>query len=60
VSEDLVTARPVSRLGVKGDTSLRGARLPLAGFLFGVKGMFLGGAVPLLLILLWRLFGFSD
>jgi len=50
----------VSRRSLRADPSLRGARLSLAGFILGVVGMFLGGAVPLLLMFLWRFFGLSD
>ena len=50
----------VSRRALKGDPSLRGARLSLAGCLLGLVGMFLGGAVPPILMLLWRLFGRGD
>lgn len=50
----------VSRRTLKGDPSLRGARLSLAGFILGLVGVFLGGAIPLILMLLWRLFGWGD
>ena len=50
----------VSRRSLRADPSLRGARLSLAGFILGIAGMFLGGAVPVLLMLLWRFFGSSD
>jgi len=50
----------VSRRALRADPSLRGARLSLAGFLLGIVGMFLGGAVPVLLMLLWRFFGWGD
>lgn len=43
-----------------GDSSLRGTRLSLAGFALGLVGIFLGGAVPLLLMLLGRLVGWTD
>ena len=36
------------------------SRLSLAGFILGIVGMFLGGAVPVLLMLLWRFFGWGD
>jgi hypothetical protein len=50
----------VSRRALTGDPSLRGARLSLAGFILGLAGVFLGGAIPLILMLLWRLFGWGD
>jgi hypothetical protein len=50
----------LSRRALRADLSLRGARLSLAGFILGLVGMFLGGAVPLLLVLLLRLLGWSD
>jgi hypothetical protein len=50
----------VSRRALRADLSLRGARLSLAGFILGLMGMFLGGVVPLLLVLLVRLLGWSD
>ena len=50
----------VSRRSLRADPSLRGARLSLAGFILGIVGMFLGGAVPVLLMLLWRFSGSSD
>ena len=50
----------VSRRSLRADPSLRGARLSLAGFMLGIVGMFLGGAVPVLLIPLWRSSGSSD
>ena len=50
----------VSRRALRADLSLRGARLFLAGFILGLMGIFLGGAVPLLLVLLVRLLGWSD
>ena len=50
----------VSRRAFRGDPSLRGARLSLAGFILGLVGVFLGGAIPLILMLFWRLFGWGD
>jgi len=50
----------VSRRALRADPSLRGGRLSLAGFILGIVGMFLGGAVPVLLMLLWRFFGWGD
>jgi len=50
----------VSRRALRGDPSLRGARLSLAGFIHGLVGVFLGGAIPLILMLFWRLFGWGD
>jgi len=50
----------VSRRALRGDPSLRGARLSLAGFILGLVGVFLGGAIPLILMLFWRLFGWGD
>ena len=50
----------VSRRALRRDPSLRGTRLSLAGFLLGLVGMFVGGAVPLVLVLLWRLAGWTD
>ena len=50
----------VSRRALRGDPSRRGARLSLAGFLLGLVGIFVGGAVPLLLVLLAKLGGWID
>ena len=50
----------ISRRALRADPSLRGARLSLAGFILGIVGILLGGAVPVLLMLLWRFFGLSD
>ena len=50
----------VSRRALRANPSLRGARLSLAGFILGIVGMFLGGPVPVLLMLLWRFFGWGD
>ncbi|CAN5286249.1 hypothetical protein BH09ACT2_BH09ACT2_06160 [soil metagenome] len=50
----------VSRRALRRDPTLRGSRISLAGFLLGISGMILGGAVPLALMLLWRLFGSGD
>ncbi|MET4703508.1 hypothetical protein [Frigoribacterium sp. UYMn621] len=50
----------VSRRTLRRDPTLRGSRISLAGFLLGISGMILGGAVPLALMLLWRLFGSGD
>ena len=49
-----------SRRALRGDPSLRGARLSLAGFILGLVGVLLGGAIPLILMLFWRLFGWGD
>ena len=50
----------VSRRALRADPSLRGSRLSLAGFLLGLVGMCLGGAIPPILVLLSRLLGWSD
>ncbi len=50
----------MSRHTLRRDPTLRGSRISLAGFLLGLSGMILGGAVPLGLIFLWRLFGSGD
>ena len=38
----------LSRRALRADPYLRGARLSLAGFILGIVGMCLGGAVPVL------------
>jgi hypothetical protein len=50
----------VSRRALRRDDALRGSRLSLAGFLLGIAGAVLGGAVPLTLILVARVVGFAD